>query len=98
MVVSNPPYVSEDDPELEPIVRDWEPADALFAGADGLDSIRKIITDAPRWLRPGGWLVLEIGTGHGERVAALMRTAEFDEIAITADLAGNDRVAAGRRP
>jgi release factor glutamine methyltransferase len=97
MVVSNPPYVGDDDPALESIVRDWEPAAALFGGADGLDSIRHIVDEAPRWLRPGGWLVIEIGAGHGLRVAELMRAAHLDDVAITADLGGHDRVAAGRR-
>ena len=68
LVVSNPPYVRDDDPELEPIVRDWEPVGALFGGSDGLDAIRHLVAEAPRWLRPGGWLVIEIGSGQGERV------------------------------
>jgi release factor glutamine methyltransferase len=97
LVVSNPPYVDDDDAALEPIVREWEPAEALFGGADGLDAIRVIVAGAPRWLRPGGWLVLEIGSGHGRRVTDLMRTAGFDEVEIMADLAGHDRVAIGRR-
>lgn len=97
MVVSNPPYVDDDDPALESIVRDWEPAGALFGGADGLDAIRHIVDEAPRWLRPSGWLVIEIGAGHGRPVTELMHAADFDDIAITADLGGHDRVATGRR-
>ena len=96
LVVSNPPYVADDDPDLEPIVREWEPADALFGGVDGLDEIRRIVADAPRWLRPGGWLVIEIGATQGQQVRELLRASGFDDVEITADLAGHDRVASGR--
>jgi release factor glutamine methyltransferase len=97
IVVSNPPYVADDDDELETIVRQWEPSTALFGGADGLDEIRHIVAGARRWLRPGGWLVLEIGSRHGQRVADLLRNAGFDEVAINADLGGHDRVAVARQ-
>jgi release factor glutamine methyltransferase len=97
MVVSNPPYVGDDDPALEPIVREWEPADALYGGADGLDAIRHIVAEAPRWLRRDGWLVIEIGSGQGRNVIELMQSAHFDDVAVMADLGGHDRVAVGRR-
>ena len=96
LVVSNPPYVCDDDPELEAIVRDWEPAAALFAGADGLDAIRDLIAESGRWLRPGGWLVIEIGSTHGRQVTELLHAAGFDDVSITPDLRGHDRVASGR--
>ena len=95
LVVSNPPYVSDDDPELEAIVRRWEPAVALFGGADGLDAIRQLIAESGQWLRPGGWLVVEIGSTHGRRVTELLHAAGFDDVSITADLNGHDRVASG---
>jgi release factor glutamine methyltransferase len=97
LVVSNPPYVSTDDPGLESIVGEWEPAEALFGGLDGLDAIRHLIAESPRWLRPDGWLVLEIGSTQGQRVAELLRASEFDDVAIVADLGGHDRIAVGRR-
>jgi release factor glutamine methyltransferase len=97
LVVSNPPYVGDDDPAIEPIVRDWEPAEALYGGAEGLDAIRRIVAEAPRWLRPDGWLVIEIGSGQGDKVTKLMHSAHFDDVAITVDLGGHDRVAIGRR-
>ncbi|MEP7202892.1 MAG: peptide chain release factor N(5)-glutamine methyltransferase [Ilumatobacteraceae bacterium] len=97
IVVSNPPYVRDEDPELEPIVREWEPGAALFAGADGLDAIRRIVADAPGWLQPGGWLVLEIGSAQGGHVAELLTGASFEEVTISADLGGHDRVAVARR-
>ncbi|HEY0519519.1 MAG TPA: peptide chain release factor N(5)-glutamine methyltransferase [Ilumatobacteraceae bacterium] len=97
LVVCNPPYVSEGDPALEPIVRDWEPADALFAGPDGLDAIRGVVAEAPQWLRSDGWLVLEIGSGQGPQVVDLMDAAGFEDVTIVADLSGHDRIALGRR-
>ncbi|MDP9465176.1 MAG: peptide chain release factor N(5)-glutamine methyltransferase, partial [Actinomycetota bacterium] len=69
VVVSNPPYVADDDRQLESLVSDWEPAVALFGGADGLDEIRHLVAEARRWLRPGGWLVIEIGSRQGQHVA-----------------------------
>jgi release factor glutamine methyltransferase len=98
LVVSNPPYVSDDDAELESIVREWEPSQALFAGVDGLDAIRRIVSDAPRWLRSGGWLVTEIGSTQGQPVIELLRDAGYDDVEITVDLTGRDRVASGRWP
>ena len=73
-----------------------EPADALFAGVDGLGAIRRIVSDAPRWLRPGGWLVTEIGATHGPRVSQLLRASGYEDVEITADAAGRDRDACGR--
>jgi release factor glutamine methyltransferase len=97
LVVSNPPYVAVDDPDLEPAVGDWEPPGALFGGADGLDEIRHLIAEAVRWLRPGGWLVIEIGSSQGRVVDDLLRATGYADVAITADLSGHDRVAVGRR-
>jgi release factor glutamine methyltransferase len=97
IVVSNPPYVSNDDPALESIVGDWEPAEALFGGVDGLDAIRRLVAESPRWLRSDGWLVMEIGSTQGPRVTELMTAAGFDDVSIIADLGGHDRVAVGRR-
>jgi release factor glutamine methyltransferase len=96
LVVSNPPYVAAGDENLEAVVRDWEPSSALFAGADGLDAIRRLVADSPEWLRPGGWLVIEIGSTHGSHVDALLRATGYDKVAVTADLAGHDRVAVAR--
>jgi release factor glutamine methyltransferase len=98
VIVSNPPYVAADSPDLEAIVGDWEPHAALFAGRDGLDDIRRIIAGAPARLRPDGWLVLEIGADQGDAVAELLRAAGLVDVQVRPDLAGLDRVALGRRP
>jgi release factor glutamine methyltransferase len=72
-IVANPPYVPERDrASLTPEVRDFEPAAALFAGPDGLDAIRTLVPAAARALTPGGWLVMEIGAGQADDVAALI--------------------------
>ena len=65
VAVSNPPYIADGSPDVDASVREWEPHDALFAGPDGLDAIRTLVAEAPARLRPGGWLVLEIGADQG---------------------------------
>lgn len=97
LIVSNPPYVADDDADIEASVRDWEPASAVFAGPDGLDALRRLIAEGPRWLRRGGWLVLEIGATQGVAVSDLLDGAGFDEIEVRRDPSGRDRVAVGRR-
>lgn len=96
VVVSNPPYVAIDDPDLAASVRDWEPATALFAGADGLDDVRHLVDHAHEWLTPGGWLVLEIGFRQGATTASLFADAGLVQVEVRPDLAGLDRVVVGR--
>ena len=93
LVVSNPPYIADDDPAVEAIVRDWEPASALFAGADGLDHVRAIAADAAEWLRPGGMLMLEIGATQADPVRDLLGAAGLVDVRVLPDLAGRDRFA-----
>lgn len=97
VVVSNPPYVEDDDPEVESIVREWEPSTALFAGADGLDAMRVIAASVGEWLRPGGTVVMEIGASQGGRAAALLRDGGLVDVEVRPDHAGRDRVVIGRR-
>jgi release factor glutamine methyltransferase len=74
MIVSNPPYVRERDrASLAPDVRDFEPAQALFAGDDGLDVLRALVQAAAGALRPGGWLVTEMGDGQAAGVEELIK-------------------------
>jgi release factor glutamine methyltransferase len=95
VVVSNPPYVREDDPHLaEGDVR-FEPRSALVAGPDGLASIREIVAGAPAHLRPGGRLFLEHGLGQDAAVRRLLGEAGLEHIATWPDLAGIARVSGG---
>jgi release factor glutamine methyltransferase len=98
VIVSNPPYIAIGAADVESAVTDWEPAPALFAGSDGLDDLRSIISGAPRWLRPGGFVVLEIGADQGEAVAELLQRVGLVAIQIRSDLAGLDRIALGHQP
>jgi release factor glutamine methyltransferase len=95
LVVSNPPYVEPDElPTLQPEVRDWEPHVALVAAG----ATAKLAAASRDALRPGGWLVLETAAYSGERVERLLRDLGFEEVTITPDLAGRDRVAEARWP
>ena len=67
-------------------------------GSDGLDDLRTIIGDAPGRLRPNGWIVVEHGHDQGEAVRALMETAGLVDVETRQDLAGSDRMSAGRMP
>lgn len=96
VLVSNPPYVADGDPDVEPVVRDWEPSMAVYSGAEGLEAHRTIVDGAARWLRPGGWLLVEIGSRQGEVVADLFRGAGLVEVAVHRDLADLDRIVVGR--
>jgi release factor glutamine methyltransferase len=98
VIVSNPPYVAVDSPDLDESVLDWEPATALFAGADGLDDIRVLVAGAPDHLAVDGHLVLEIGADQGQAVHDLLDAHGYREVAVHADLAGRDRAAVARRP
>jgi release factor glutamine methyltransferase len=98
VIVSNPPYVAVGSPDLDAVVGEWEPASALFAGADGLDDIRILAAGAPDRLRPGGALVLEIGADQGRAVDDVLRRAGLVDVEIRQDLTDRDRIAIARRP
>jgi release factor glutamine methyltransferase len=98
-VVSNPPYVPERDRDsLSVEVRDYEPAEALFAGVDGLDVYRRLIPAAFNALFHDRYLALEIGFGQQAAVGELLADARFEDIEFTEDLQGIARVAVARRP
>lgn len=98
IIVSNPPYVPERDRDsLSADVRDFEPAQALFAGADGLDIIRRLIPQAFARLRKGGVLVMEVGEGQRSAVTSMLEQADCSSVDWHLDLQGIPRiVAAGR--
>lgn len=99
VLVSNPPYIETGDlGALAPEVRNHDPALALDGGADGLDAYRVLAATLPRLLAPGGLAAFEVGAGQAAAVAALLAGAGCTDITTTADLAGVQRVVAGKKP
>ena len=99
LVVSNPPYIKEEDiPGLQPEVRGWEPHLALSGGPSGMEIIERICVQAAPLLRPGGWLFMEIGADiAAETEAALRRAGVYEQVKVLPDWAGRPRVAQARR-
>lgn len=97
LIVSNPPYVPLTQRQgLQREVRDWEPEVALFAGPSGFDLYDRLAADTPRVLRPGGWLIVELGFGTVSHVQDLFQN--WQDLTIQPDLAGIPRVLAARNP
>jgi len=96
-IVSNPPYVSRDEWEgLPPEVRNFEPRRALLAGESGREMIERLVRRAGTYLRPGGYLIFEIGDGQRDKVLDLFGK-RWTEIETAWDLAGKSRVITARR-
>jgi release factor glutamine methyltransferase len=95
LIVSNPPYVAAGDPHLQQGDLRFEPLSALAAGSDGLQDIRQIIPAAPAHLHSGGWLMFD-GYDQAAVVRSLLLEAGLAEVFSARDLAGIDRVSAGR--
>ena len=96
VIVSNPPYIEADDAHLKQGDLRFEPISALASGADGLDDIRIIISQAKKHLNPHGFLLLEHGYNQAEAVADLLKKAGFSEVETVKDFGGNDRVTLGK--
>lgn len=96
LIVSNPPYVAEGDPHLGALTH--EPLQALTSGPDGLDDIRQIIVQAPTFLTPGGWLLLEHGWDQAAPVQALLHEAGFEQVQSRRDLGGIERCTGAAMP
>jgi len=93
LIVANPPYIAADEmPGLAPEVREWEPHLALTPGGDGLAAYRIIAAQSPRFLRPKGHLMVEIGPTQGAAVAAMFCAAGLHAITVLPDFDGRDRV------
>ncbi len=95
LIVSNPPYVREDDPALRAL--QYEPREALASGPDGLKDLRALAAASRAFLNTDGWLMLEHGMDQGNDVSALLQAHGWSEIATHNDLAGLPRVTVGRR-
>jgi len=96
LILSNPPYIAEDDPHM-PALR-HEPRQALVSGADGLDDIRSLVRQAPQHLVAGGWLLLEHGHDQGVAVQDLLRSTGYREVDRRLDLADHVRCSGGQWP
>jgi release factor glutamine methyltransferase len=91
-IVSNPPYIELADPHLNEGDVRFEPKSALTSGEDGLDDIKRIVSDAPTYLKKGGLIAFEHGFNQGGAVRALLSSAGFSNPSTYKDYGGNDRV------
>ncbi len=92
-IVSNPPYIASGElAQLPREVKDFEPAQALFAGVDGLEVIRRLVLEAKRFLSPNGFMALEIGAGQCAAVTKLFESAGYKVAQVEKDLQGHERV------
>ena len=93
-ITANPPYVRDDEwPELSPEVRDFEPRQALVAGPEGLEMIQQILLGARAFLRPQGWLFIEMGAGQAAQALEMAHgVGIYEQVATVKDLAGIQRV------
>ena len=99
IVTANPPYVRDGErPGLQPEVRDFEPELALFAGPKGTEIAERIINDAPRYLRTGASLVMEMGIGQAKALRKIIEeSGNYRAAAVLKDLAGIERVIVAKK-
>ncbi len=97
VIVSNPPYIAENDLHLKLGDVAFEPRSALGSGIEGLDDLQKIISDAVRHLKAHGWLLLEHGYQQAAAVRALLSSHDYQDIITIKDYSGHERVTLARR-
>lgn len=97
IIVSNPPYIAEDDPHLAAGDVRFEPRSALVADDAGLADLCYLVQRARQHLQPGGWLLLEHGWGQAAAVREALVAAGYDEVASRRDLGGHERVSLGKK-
>jgi len=98
LIVSNPPYIEQNDVHLTQGDVRFEPISALASGADGLDDIRHIVEHCLIYLKPQGWLMIEHGYNQADLVADLMAEAGLVSIKTIKDFGGNNRVTIAKSP
>jgi release factor glutamine methyltransferase len=99
LLICNPPYLAEDElADLPPEVADWDPATALLAGPTGHEVSDRLIALATAWLRPGGWLLLELDERRVGQAADHVRAAGLAGVGAVSDLTGRPRFVRARRP
>jgi release factor glutamine methyltransferase len=97
LIVSNPPYIPDGDlASLQAEVGGFEPHGALFGGGDGLDIVRRIVSGAPRFLKPGGGLLIEIGFGQAESVKDMFEAGVWEDVDFLPDMQRIPRIAKAR--
>jgi release factor glutamine methyltransferase len=97
-IVSNPPYITEEDyHKLPRHIKDFEPQTALRGGSDGLDVIRRLCAEAGKYLKEGGYLVLEIGYNQSQEVKTLLSSSGYVNIEFEKDDGDIPRIAIGRK-
>lgn len=96
IITANPPYVADN--EVQSLTdRGWpEPAVALAGGPDGLGLVRRLVREAAACLVPGGWLMVEIGSGQGSAASAFFSKEGFRDVSVVRDLGDRDRVCVGK--
>ncbi|HLH46837.1 MAG TPA: peptide chain release factor N(5)-glutamine methyltransferase [Acidimicrobiales bacterium] len=98
LAVSNPPYVSSAEMRgLDPVVADWEPRPALESGPTGLEAVQAVLGGAPRWLAPGGAMVMELAPHQAEAARAAAAGAGLVGAVVHPDLAGRPRALVAHR-
>lgn len=97
LIVANPPYIPQGDPQVAADVHKFEPHEALYSGPNGLLAICDWVTWAPGNLRRDGIMALEIGAGQSAAVVDIMAKAGFSDIQVQKDFAGIDRIISGKR-
>jgi release factor glutamine methyltransferase len=97
-IVANPPYIADEDPHLRRGDVRFEPVSALTSGPDGLDDLARLVADAPRVLKPAGWLLLEHAMDQAPAIRRLLNNISFKDISTARDLAGLERVSCARKP
>jgi release factor glutamine methyltransferase len=96
VIVSNPPYISDDDPHLSQGDVRFEPLSALAAGEDGLDDLSIIISEATNKLNKQGWLLVEHGYNQAEQVQQLFKENNFTSVSTIKDYSDNNRITIGQ--
>lgn len=96
LIVSNPPYIPDNDHHLKEGDVRFEPSSALVSGRDGLDDLRLIVDQAPDWLVEDGWLLVEHGFDQAEAVTGLFHARGFKDVETRQDYGNRDRMTLGR--
>ena len=98
IIISNPPYISEDEFRLLAYeIREYEPRQALVAGPEGTEFHRKLACDGGQFLEKNGWLVMEMGVGQKFAIEKMLKDKDYCDITFCSDYAGVERVAIAKK-